>query len=44
METKVKGIYAMGDGSGVHYSLSQASACGVLDSPRLLKKYGSSQA
>ena len=44
METKVKGIYAMGDGSGVTHSLSQASACGVLTARVLLKKYGSSQA
>ncbi len=44
METKVKGIYAMGDGSGVTHWLSQASACGVLTARVLLKKYGSSQA
>ena len=44
METKVKGIYAMGDGSGVTHSLSQASACGVLTARVLLKKFGSSQA
>ncbi|MDD6255570.1 MAG: NAD(P)/FAD-dependent oxidoreductase [Eubacteriales bacterium] len=30
METKVKGLYALGDGSGVTHSLSQASASGVL--------------
>lgn len=40
METEVKGIYAMGDGSGVTHSLSQASACGVLTARVLLEKYG----
>ena len=29
LETKVKGLYALGDGSGVTHSLSQASACGI---------------
>lgn len=29
LETEVKGLYALGDGSGVTHSLSQASACGV---------------
>ncbi|MCI6156807.1 MAG: NAD(P)/FAD-dependent oxidoreductase [Peptoniphilaceae bacterium] len=29
LETKIPGLYAMGDGSGVTHSLSQASACGV---------------
>lgn len=29
LETKVKGMYALGDGSGVTHSLSQASASGV---------------
>ncbi len=29
LETKVKGLYAIGDGSGVTHSLSQASASGV---------------
>lgn len=29
LETKVKGLYALGDGSGVTHSLSQASASGV---------------
>ena len=40
METDVKGIYAMGDGSGVTHSLSQASACGVLVARVLMEKYG----
>lgn len=29
LETKIPGLYAVGDGSGVTHSLSQASACGV---------------
>ncbi|MEG1584252.1 MAG: FAD-dependent oxidoreductase, partial [Anaerovorax sp.] len=29
LETKVKGLYTLGDGSGVTHSLSQASASGV---------------
>ncbi len=29
LETAIPGLYAMGDGSGVTHSLSQASACGV---------------
>lgn len=29
LETKIKGLYALGDGSGVTHSLSQASASGV---------------
>lgn len=28
-ETNIKGLYAIGDGSGVTHSLSQASACGI---------------
>ena len=40
MQTEVPGIYAMGDGSGVTHSLSQASACGVLVARVLLEKYG----
>ena len=40
METEVKGIYAMGEGSGVTHSLSQASACGVMTARVLLEKYG----
>ena len=30
LETKIKGLYALGDGSGVTHSLSQASASGIL--------------
>lgn len=37
LETKVKGMYALGDGSGVTHSLSQASAGGV-HLARLLKE------
>ncbi|MCI5697430.1 MAG: NAD(P)/FAD-dependent oxidoreductase [Clostridiales bacterium] len=29
METRIPGLYAIGDGSGVTHSLSQASACGI---------------
>ncbi len=39
METKVSGLYAMGDGSGVTHSLSQASASGVLLARVLAEKY-----
>ncbi|MGI6205924.1 MAG: NAD(P)/FAD-dependent oxidoreductase [Anaerovoracaceae bacterium] len=39
METKVKGMYALGDGSGVTHSLSQASASGVLLARILAEKY-----
>lgn len=39
LETKVKGLYALGDGSGVTHSLSQASASGVLAARTLVKKY-----
>lgn len=40
LETKVKGLYALGDGSGVTHSLSQASASGVYLARHLNKKYG----
>ena len=39
LETKVKGLYALGDGSGVTHSLSQASASGVLAARKLAEKY-----
>jgi uncharacterized FAD-dependent dehydrogenase len=39
LETKVEGLYAMGDASGVTHSLSQASASGVLIARRLAEKY-----
>jgi uncharacterized FAD-dependent dehydrogenase len=39
LETKVKGLYALGDGSGVTHSLSQASASGVHVGRRLAEKY-----
>ncbi|MDD3290776.1 MAG: FAD-dependent oxidoreductase, partial [Eubacteriales bacterium] len=29
LETKIKGLYVLGDGSGVTHSLSQASASGI---------------
>ena len=40
LETVVKGLYALGDGSGVTHSLSQASASGVLLGRILSEKYG----
>lgn len=39
LETKVKGMYALGDGSGVTHSLSQASASGVYVGRILAGKY-----
>ena len=40
LETKVPGLYALGDGSGVTHSLSQASASGVYVARILYGKYG----
>ena len=39
-ETEVKGLYAIGDGSGVTHSLSQASASGIHIARVLTEKYG----
>lgn len=39
LETSVKGLYAIGDGSGVTHSLSQASASGVYVARCLAEKY-----
>lgn len=39
LETKVKGLYALGDGSGVTHSLSQASASGIWVARKLIEKY-----
>lgn len=39
LETAVKGLYALGDGSGVTHSLSQASASGVYVARILAEKY-----
>jgi len=39
LETNVKGLYALGDGSGVTHSLSQASASGVHAARILVEKY-----
>jgi len=39
LETGVKGLYALGDGSGVTHSLSQASASGVYVGRMLAEKY-----
>ncbi|MFA5634577.1 MAG: NAD(P)/FAD-dependent oxidoreductase [Anaerovoracaceae bacterium] len=39
LETKINGLYALGDGSGVTHSLSQASASGVLAARLLAEKY-----
>ena len=38
LETKYKGVYVIGDGSGVTHSLSHASASGVYVADRILKK------
>jgi len=43
METKIKGLYALGDGSGVTHSLSQASASGVLTARVLAKEYSTAK-
>ena len=40
LQTKVEGLYALGDGSGVTHSLSQASASGVYVARILAEKYG----
>jgi uncharacterized FAD-dependent dehydrogenase len=40
LETAVKGLYALGDGSGVTHSLSLASAGGVWVARKLAEKYG----
>ncbi len=40
LQTKVEGLYALGDGSGVTHSLSQASASGVYVGRILADKYG----
>jgi len=37
--TKVENLYAVGDGSGVTHSLSQASASGIFVARRLVEKY-----
>lgn len=39
LETTVKGLYALGDASGVTHSLSQASASGVLVARQIAEKY-----
>lgn len=39
LETKIPGLYALGDGSGVTHSLSQASASGVYVGRILAQKY-----
>lgn len=39
LETRIKGLYAIGDASGVTHSLSQASASGILVARRLAEKY-----
>lgn len=40
LQTVVEGLYALGDGSGVTHSLSQASASGVYVGRILAEKYG----
>jgi len=39
LETAIKGLYALGDGSGVTHSLSQASASGIYVGRILAEKY-----
>ena len=39
LETRVKGLYMLGDGSGVTHSLSQASASGIHVARRLIEAY-----
>lgn len=39
LETKIKGLYILGDGSGVTHSLSQAAASGVYIARILAEKY-----
>ena len=39
LETKVKGLYVIGDGSGVTHSLSQASASGVYVARKIAEMY-----
>ena len=39
LETSVKGLYALGDGSGVTHSLSQASASGVYVARSIAEQY-----
>lgn len=39
LETKIKGLYVLGDGSGVTHSLSQASASGVYVARLLARKH-----
>lgn len=39
LETQVGGLYALGDGSGVTHSLSQASASGVYAARHIAKRY-----
>ena len=40
LQTRIPGLYAIGDGSGVTHSLSQASASGVYVARILAEKYG----
>ena len=39
LETKLKGLYVIGDGSGVTHSLSHASASGVFVARRILENF-----
>ncbi|MEG1538038.1 MAG: FAD-dependent oxidoreductase, partial [Clostridiales bacterium] len=39
LQTRIPGLYSLGDGSGVTHSLSQASASGVYVARRLAEKY-----
>ena len=44
LQTKIEGLYALGDGSGVTHSLSQASASGVYVARILTEKYNGKEA
>ncbi|MDO5724725.1 MAG: NAD(P)/FAD-dependent oxidoreductase [Tissierellia bacterium] len=44
LQTRIENLYAIGDGSGVTHSLSQASASGVHVARRLIEKYGTIEA
>ena len=39
LETECKGLYVIGDGSGVTHSLSHASASGVFVARKILEGY-----
>ncbi|KKN28510.1 hypothetical protein LCGC14_0853430, partial [marine sediment metagenome] len=40
LETKVKNLYAIGDGAGITRGLIQSSCCGILTATDILRKRG----